>query len=856
MAKKILLKFSSVFLLFLMVMNASFGLFFSMKASAENSISLVAANGEYSKAQWSASVNSVPYGYEGVSNGVYTHHDLEQCEIIDILPEYQIVNEVNPTMKVSEGVDISSVDTSKAVLDFWIYIKDSDLLNKLSQLRVELRNTRNGAGGDWIEESKLLRWGFDNTTVSELGRGWNHISLAFNSAVDIDFDYSDVRSFLIKLNGEGLSAFTNSVYVYDIKIEQNVNQTEAMKILEKQSANRQENILISSDGEYAQTTWSEETDFTPVGYEGNSFGVYTHSDNEQCEVIDILPLYKDNSDPTEDVKLSEGADLSLVNPAVSVLDFWIYIKDISVFNDVTSFQISLRNTRVAAGWDETSQLLNWDLGSENIEKLINGWNHISITLSSAENISFDYSDIRAFLIKLQGENLLSFSDNINIFNVKIIENVYQSTSFEVVGRQYQSSTEKILAASDGSYAQCEWSTEDSFTPVGEKGVSFGVYTHHDLEQCEIINLLPEYEDDVIYDSTCKLSGGVDISELDPVASVLDFWFCINDISVLETAGSLEFSLRNTRSGDGGNWNETSQLLSWTFSKEDVNKLKSGWNHISLSFRHAENKEFDYSDVRAFMVKLRGENLTSYADNLRIYNIKAVSQYSQETAVEFIPQKPVSSTISINADKYEIKAGETLQFTYEIEEGSVADVIWSVSPSSYATINGDGMLTAKKGGEVTVSATVAGTAVKAEKTVKITSIDVTNISVNKSEVNLKVGESEQITIEITPDNATDKSVTWTVADNTIASVSRGKITALKAGTTVVTVSSAENPDVKKEITVIVTSDEEQNNSSGENNVDESSENNKTGLVIGICAGAAAVIAACVIVIVVKIKGKNK
>ncbi|MCD7954086.1 MAG: Ig-like domain-containing protein [Synergistaceae bacterium] len=52
--------------------------------------------------------------------------------------------------------------------------------------------------------------------------------------------------------------------------------------------------------------------------------------------------------------------------------------------------------------------------------------------------------------------------------------------------------------------------------------------------------------------------------------------------------------------------------------------------------------------------------------------------------------------------------------------------------------------------------------------------------------LNIGESKTLTATVKPDNATYKAVTWTSSDPAVAAVDgTGKVTALSAGTTVVT-----------------------------------------------------------------------
>jgi uncharacterized protein (TIGR02145 family) len=68
------------------------------------------------------------------------------------------------------------------------------------------------------------------------------------------------------------------------------------------------------------------------------------------------------------------------------------------------------------------------------------------------------------------------------------------------------------------------------------------------------------------------------------------------------------------------------------------------------------------------------------------------------------------------------------------------------------------------------------------------IAVTGISLNVSTLTLFVGEEETLTATVTPNNATDKTVKWTSSDESKATVSGGKVTAIAAGTAIITAQS--------------------------------------------------------------------
>lgn len=62
------------------------------------------------------------------------------------------------------------------------------------------------------------------------------------------------------------------------------------------------------------------------------------------------------------------------------------------------------------------------------------------------------------------------------------------------------------------------------------------------------------------------------------------------------------------------------------------------------------------------------------------------------------------------------------------------------------------------------------------------IDVSNITLSDDTLSLNKGETNTLTATVSPDNATDKTVTWTSSDETVATVdTEGKVTAVKGGT---------------------------------------------------------------------------
>lgn len=76
------------------------------------------------------------------------------------------------------------------------------------------------------------------------------------------------------------------------------------------------------------------------------------------------------------------------------------------------------------------------------------------------------------------------------------------------------------------------------------------------------------------------------------------------------------------------------------------------------------------------------------------------------------------------------------------------------------------------------------------TTKPATIAVTEIQINENPETLEVGASKMLTVTITPNNATNKEITWKTSDESVTTISTtGEVMAKKAGTVDITASTA-------------------------------------------------------------------
>ena len=122
------------------------------------------------------------------------------------------------------------------------------------------------------------------------------------------------------------------------------------------------------------------------------------------------------------------------------------------------------------------------------------------------------------------------------------------------------------------------------------------------------------------------------------------------------------------------------------------------------------------------------------------------------------------------------------------------------------------------------------------------VAVTGVSLNKTEATIKVGVSLQLTATVAPTNATNKNVTWSSSDESVATVNAvGKVTAVKAGSAIITVKTN---DGEKTATCQITVEANEEEKAGFTL--------STPIIIGIAVGGVVLL---VVVIIILAKSKK-
>lgn len=149
-----------------------------------------------------------------------------------------------------------------------------------------------------------------------------------------------------------------------------------------------------------------------------------------------------------------------------------------------------------------------------------------------------------------------------------------------------------------------------------------------------------------------------------------------------------------------------------------------------------------------------------------------------------------SGVQITPEEVTLGIGETQKLTVTVEPSDATDPAYSLESSdpSVAAVQND-VVTAVAPGEAVITATTADGSLKA--TCKVTVVKhVEDISVSPTQVKVIVGKTQEITVEFTPSDATNKEVEWVSSKPEVASVADGVVTGVAVGEALITVTSVD------------------------------------------------------------------
>ena len=211
--------------------------------------------------------------------------------------------------------------------------------------------------------------------------------------------------------------------------------------------------------------------------------------------------------------------------------------------------------------------------------------------------------------------------------------------------------------------------------------------------------------------------------------------------------------------------------------------------------NADNKKVTWSSDKTEVATVGGDGrVTAVKAGEAVVTVTTEDGGRTATCAVTVKAKAVNVTeVSLDKTELTLTEGETETLTATVRPDNADNrkVKWSSDKTDVATVGGDGRVTAVKPGEAVVTVTTedGGKTATCKVTVKAKAVNVTDVSLDKTELTLTEGETETLTATVKPDNADNRKVKWSSDKTDVATVGGdGRVTAVKAGEAVVTVTT--------------------------------------------------------------------
>ena len=248
---------------------------------------------------------------------------------------------------------------------------------------------------------------------------------------------------------------------------------------------------------------------------------------------------------------------------------------------------------------------------------------------------------------------------------------------------------------------------------------------------------------------------LEVSITDSVTLTARFYVPIDSISITPSALSLAPGESGTLTANILPSNATDTTFAWTSSNETIATI----------------------DQLGIVTAITAGETT----------ITAVSNKGGIEAVASVTVATPVTGLTINPQSKEINIGSTAIFTASISPSNATDttVTWTSSNETIATIDQSGIVTALTVGETTITAVTTDGSFEAVASLTVLPVSVTGITIEPTNLKILLNSTGSLTPEITPENATNKAITWSSDDTSVATVDEnGLVTGISVGNTTI------------------------------------------------------------------------
>ncbi len=328
-----------------------------------------------------------------------------------------------------------------------------------------------------------------------------------------------------------------------------------------------------------------------------------------------------------------------------------------------------------------------------------------------------------------------------------------------------------------------WGFDDDDDVVVPQGISFNIKAKLDLDPAKL-SLRAAIQDD--YD--------------DFVANVLrasDSVAMFNEYMPVNADGTVTFSFL----GDAGSYTvdikhkDNANFNFKMFFNDAQNNNAEPYTvdvkTTAVAAMVSSDPTFDFTNTVVVEAKLAdpSEPLAVFYDAFKTAYTGVINDTATVDTVAAPAIKMVES-VSLDNTTLSLNKPATHQFVATLvpADPTIASLTWSSSDENVATIDANGLLTVVGGGVTTITVTTVSNQKTATCVVTVV-VPVSGVTLDKATHSMPDGTTATLVATVAPADATNKTVTWTSSDATVATVSdAGLVTALKPGTTTITATS--------------------------------------------------------------------
>ena len=229
-----------------------------------------------------------------------------------------------------------------------------------------------------------------------------------------------------------------------------------------------------------------------------------------------------------------------------------------------------------------------------------------------------------------------------------------------------------------------------------------------------------------------------------------------------------------------------EVTSITLSEQALN-MQIGENRMLIATVKPENatdKTVTWQSLDSKVATVENGKVSAVGEGDT--TVLAVCGSKTASCIVTVSKKPIEDIdygITFDKTSLLIHIGESAIINATVNIGGVdKTLIWQSTDKEVVTVK-DGKLEALKAGMAIIVATCGD--YSASCVVSVIPVETTGVTLDKTSLSLYIGDNTELKANVSPDNATNKTILWQSLDSSIARVVDGKVYGVSEGSTVIT-----------------------------------------------------------------------